>query len=669
MSQNAVLDKILLGVSWYPEMWPEDEWARDLDKMHELGYRAVRMFEFAWHRCEPDEGAYDLAWAVKVMDLCAQRDIRVIVGTPSAAPPAWLTSQYPEVLMTAANGKRMRHGQRRHVNPHSRKYRELCAGIVAIMVKAFAGHPALMAWHIDNEMNGFDYGQETRELFHKWLEEHYGTVEALNRAWGLEFWSQAYSAFEQVPLCAAPVGGAEVPNRDHPSLLMAIARFQNEGWSAFIRQQCEIIRAASSLPITTNMTPTFQMDWFKHNRELDVAGHSLYRDIDHYGWNVALYDRMRPEKQRPYWLLETAPNWSAGGRIWNIHRHAAGIRLTTWLSVILGGEMVLYWQWRQHWAGQEMLHGTLLTATGKWRPAAAAHRSLCGELDSHSVWLQAHPPAPAKVALLAASESAWVMSIDPTDENMNYSSLLRDVFHRTLLRNHIWRDVVAWDADWEHYQVILAPCLPIMPGELRHRLADWVRGGGRLMLGPFSGTHTHDMTVWRDQEFGGLEELMGAASAMRFTAQALEHEIKVVFDGDTFSRTRAWCEAFECDGAGMLARYDGGYGDGLAAVIEHAYGKGSVITCGCLLEEQALLRVIKRLTAEAGVEPVAAGAPDVVVVPRCVPGGRTAGYALANLSAHPQRIRLPSRGKDRLTAKEAAPYFNLPPYDVALIEV
>ncbi len=662
-------DRMHIGASWYPEMWPVEEWAADVDRMKALGFNLVRVFEFAWRRFEPREGEYEFEWAKVVLDLCHQAGINVIVGTPTAAPPAWVTTKYPEVLGTKPGGVRQTHGKRKHYNHHSAKYRDLSAKIVEQMCRAFADHPAVMGWQIDNEMSGYDYGDETLRRFHEWLADRYGSIDNLNETWGLNFWSQWYDSFDQVPLVTARVGTTEVPERHHPSLIMAIARFQNDGWTEFIAAQCEIIRKHTDRPITSNMTDSPGMHWYRHNKLLDRVGHSLYKDLDHYKWNLRSFDRMRAEKDKPYWFLETAPNWSGGGRMWNIHHSGDGVRAVTWMSAMLGGDLICYWQWRQHWAGQEMNHGTHVTATGKWRPGKEAWTKIAAEWAEQSDWLLANPPAQAPVALMESNLAAWCWSIDPLDNDMVYRDNFRDAFHLPLAEQHIWRDIIDPSADLSRYKVLLMPLMPIVPEELKRRLVPWVEAGGRLLLGPVTGTRTEEFTTWTDREFGGLEELMGGRSAVRFPAIWVEDRISVDFDDASASRTRAWCEGFEADAAETIASYSGGYGDGAAAVLHNRVGDGSVITLGCLLDRDCLLRTLGRLLDAAGVEPVAGGSPDVLVVPRGGTWDAPAGYAVLNYTERPQSVTLPAGGTDRLTGRAIDPEINLQPLEAMLIEV
>src|SRR5271157_5517752 len=87
---------LLLGAAWYPEQWPESRWEDDLKLMQAAGIHMVRVGEFAWSRMEPAEGAYDLDWLDRAVALAGKHGILTVLGTPTAAPPAWLTEKYPD---------------------------------------------------------------------------------------------------------------------------------------------------------------------------------------------------------------------------------------------------------------------------------------------------------------------------------------------------------------------------------------------------------------------------------------------------------------------------------------------------------------------------------------------------------------------------------------------
>ncbi len=678
-------ERIWFGASWYPELWPEPEWDRDLAQMRELGFNLVRSFEFAWALMEPTEGNFDFSWLLRAMDKCHQSGIAVCVGTPTAAPPIWVSERFPEVLSTHHDGRRAAHGARHHASRYHPKYRELCLRITTKLAEAVTGHPALQSWQIDNELCGFDYGPATKQQFHAWLTQRYGTAQALNARWNLNFWSQAYERIEQMPMPVAEVGSTEVPERGHPSLVMAVARAQNAFMGRFISEQADAIRAVAAArgvpvkPISTNMVASIQMSWFDHNRHLDRVGHSMYSDLDHYHLNLWKYDRMRAEKhapdgsRAPFWMLETAPSWSAGGRIWNIHHDGGGIRLMTWLGMALGGSMMCYWQWREHWGGQEMQHGTLVTATGQWRPNKAAIADLGKQFAQHGTWLLANPPPKAGIGIFLSNENAWGFSIDPIDDcHKGYMSLFMDEVHLRLAQAHWWRDVISERHDLAPYRLLIVPFMPFIDADLRQRLTDWVRAGGRLLLGPCAGYRSEDWTAFTDKTFGGLESLIGADSEIRFPVKWVEGRKRVVFTDGSHCRTKLWCEGFTPTTGTALAHYRSdderdGYGDGSAAIIHHRVGKGEVITLGCPIEEPAWMALVERLARAAGLTPEATGDAGVTVVPRVDAAGRRAGWAVVNRKETPQRVTLPGGGTDLLSGERCGPVVDLAPVQVRLI--
>lgn len=651
-------------------MWPESEWAADVDRMAEVGFTLIRVFEFAWKRFEPQEGAYEFDWARKVLDLLHQRGIQVMLGTPTAAPPSWLTSAYPEVLGVNKNGKRKTHGMRKHYNPHSTRYRDFSRRITAQMVKELGDHPAVHSWQIDNEMSGFDYGPETQNRFHQWLETQYGTIDHLNETWALQFWSQAYDRFDQIPLVVSNVGSIEQPERHHPSLMMAIARFQNQAWTSFMQEQLEEIRKGPDRPVTTNMTGFIgAMDWPRHFKGLDRSGASMYADLNYYHYKFCVMDLLRGQKSEPYWLLETAPNWSGGGPVWNIHHDPRGIRAFTWLSMLMGGSMVLYWQWRSHWAGQEMQHGTCVNQNGDWMPGKETWQTLAREFREHGAFLIEYPAGRGPVGILCDSESAWYNSIDPIDPSNQYANRLRDEIQMPLVQRHLHRDLVHPDADFDAYRVLIVPWMACLPKETRDRLGEWVKKGGRLLLGPHTGVRTEETTLWLGSEYGGLEEWMGATQSVRFTPHWVEDLQDVVFTNGQRCHPKIWCEAFEPHGdTEVLARYEGGYGDGSPAVLSHSYGEGRVITLGTSLDETCYLSVLQILLDETGVSPLASGGDRVLVIPRVDPKGNVAGLGIVNTRKESQTILIHHAGRDLLTGEYLQKEVDLSPLQVRLLD-
>ncbi|MDB5321456.1 MAG: beta-galactosidase [Phycisphaerales bacterium] len=668
---------LYIGAAWQPELWPEDQWALDVARMKEVGINCVRLFDFAWHRFEPREWEFDFEWAVRILDMLKEAGISVVAATPTAAPPAWMTAKYPEILQVTPEGRRTGHGRARRYSVVSSRYREFCSRIVDQMVHAFRGHDAIVGWQIDNQMSGADYGNEARRTFHSWLHERFGQVESLNKTWGLEFASQAYEYFEQIPIPpVGDVGHGPIPvaARYHPSLMIAFQRFINDQWSSFIQTQCEVTRSGFDKPLSTNMTPDWGMNYFRQNHLLDRVGMSLSGDAADLSASLMHFDRMRAEKPGvPFWLLGAKSD-------------AAGASAFAWLSTLMGGELLLLDQWRQPWAGPEMSRGGIVTATGRWTAERGSLARLTSQFKEQAEYLGTRPPVEARVGVVMSNESAWAFSIEPPEPDFEYEKVWRDDFYLPVAQSHYWRDVIDQTADFCPYHVILMPLVPMVFRPTKERLKEWVEEGGCLLLGPLTGHRTEEFTAWTDQEFGGLEELMGATcSGMHSTAE--REGATILWGAETAapqeplaeasptespipsSTPRGLCYAFAATTAHVLARYHGGAAAGEAAILMNKVGKGTVITLGARVDRESYLDLVHTLCELAKVEPLATGSGHVAVIPRMNADTTIAAYGVVNLTQERQTITLPKAGTDRLSGRSAGPEIELEPREVLLVEV
>jgi beta-galactosidase len=166
---------LLMGADWYPEQWPEARWETDLRMMEAAHLNVARIAEFAWSRMEPSEGHFDFDWLERVIRLAEKHHVTIVIGTPTAAPPAWLTQKYPDTLRVESDGRRVTHGNRAHGSVTSQRYREFCRRIAEEMAKRFGHEPNVAGWQIDNEYGYalMSYDDDARRQFHEWLKEKY----------------------------------------------------------------------------------------------------------------------------------------------------------------------------------------------------------------------------------------------------------------------------------------------------------------------------------------------------------------------------------------------------------------------------------------------------------------------------------------------------------------
>lgn len=229
-----------MGVCYYPEHWPKELWAEDLERMKNTGISTLRAAEFAWSIFEPQEGTFSFEFFDEFLALCQEKNMHVILGTPTATPPVWLTEAYPETLNADKNGVLLRHGCRRHYNYNSPVYQQFCCRIVEEMARHYGKHPAVVGWQIDNEINcetNEFYSDADHQAFRSFAKRKYGTLAKLNEAWGAVFWNQTYTDWEQI------YGPRPVLNGGYnPHQLLDYYRFISHSALHFCQMQAEIIR-------------------------------------------------------------------------------------------------------------------------------------------------------------------------------------------------------------------------------------------------------------------------------------------------------------------------------------------------------------------------------------------------------------------------------------------
>lgn len=245
-------DSMTMGTCYYPEHWDESLWESDLDRMLRVGISTIRIGEFAWNKFEPEEGRFTYDFFDRFLELCEKKGMKVIFGTPTATPPAWLTEKYPEVLNARQDGVLYRHGGRRHYNYNSPKYQELCARIVDKIAAHIGRHPSIVGWQIDNELNceiGEFYSEADDRAFRVFLQKKYGGIDRLNQAWGAVFWNQTYTDWGEVHLPRTLVG-----EQQNPHQILDYNRFVSDSVLRFCQMQSAVLRRhiPERVFITTN---------------------------------------------------------------------------------------------------------------------------------------------------------------------------------------------------------------------------------------------------------------------------------------------------------------------------------------------------------------------------------------------------------------------------------
>ncbi len=591
----------MLGVCYYPEHWPEDWWAKDARRMREIGISYVRVGEFAWSRLEPRRGAYDFAWLERAMDTLHAAGLKVVLGTPTATPPKWLMDEHPEIAAVDEQGRVRGFGSRRHYTFSSKVWWEESRRMVEALARHFGEHPGLVGWQTDNEYGCHDtvlsWGPEDLKGFRGWLRGRYQTADQLNETWGNVFWSMEVDSFEAISL---PNLTVTEPN---PAARLDFWRFQSEQVAAYDKMQCDVIRAHSpGRWITHNFMGFFnEFDHWTLGRHLDLASWDSYpigfverfpfSDEERARWaetshpDIAPFhhDLYRGVGRGRFWVMEQQPgpvNWAP----WNAVPKPGMVRLWTWEALAHGAEVVSYFRWRQAPFGQEQFHAGLNLPLSDELSTGGREAEIVGrELAAFGAFEETRQ---AKVALVHDYEAHWVTRIQPQGQDFrSYELSFR--WYEAVRRLGLDVDIVAAGAKLDGYDLILAPCLPIITdaAEQAFRLAT-----GTILFGPRTGSKTRGGSIPANLPPGPLADLTGVRVR---EVSSLRPNLAHAVTGEVSGHAIRWREYIETNGQ-ILGHFE----NGDPALV----AKANVRYLACWPDAALLADAMRSACADAGLE-------------------------------------------------------------------
>lgn len=605
MKKPVATERFELGVCYYPEHWPESMWEDDYRRMRELGFTIIRVGEFAWSIFEPAEGEFQFGLFDRAIDLAHKHGLQVVLGTPTATPPAWLTEKYPEVLNVTYEGVTLQHGMRRHYNYSSSKYRELCARITEQMAEHYGNHPAVVGWQIDNELNceiSEFYSESDHRAFREWLQHKYGSLEKLNEAWGAVFWNQSYSAWSQVYL-PRPTPSPKQPN---PHQALDEKRFISDNTISFAKNQADIIRKlAPGQWITTNglfghldsheLTDEL-LDFFSYDSYPQFS--SIYFDpsernpLNDRGWGLSL---SVVRSISPNFCIMEQQSGPGGwvNRMDMPSPKPGQMRLWTYQSIAHGADMVLYFRWRTatmgneiYWYGINDYHNQpnrrVREAGRIGQELAVVGQALIGTRNQ------------ANVAIVRDYDNEWDGEYDVWHGPFMWKS--NKEWYKALQRRHVPNDVLFLRQkttleELTRYDVLVYPHPAIMTDETAALLDQYVQQGGKLIFGCRTGYKDERGQCYMRPFPGAARELCGVTVEEFTMVKGRRTPTSISWSGATAAVTGA--DDFndilqvEEESVEIMAVYGSDYYAGKPAVTRNRRGKGEVWYYGAVFNEQA----------------------------------------------------------------------------------
>ena len=605
-----------LGVCYYPEHWPTEQWPLDAQRMRAMNIRWVRIAEFAWSRIEPCPGEFDWAWLDQAIETLHEQGLKVVLCTPTATPPKWLVDQMPDMLAVDAQGHTRGFGSRRHYCFSHAGYREQSRRITRAIGERYGNHPAVAAWQTDNEYGchntAISYSSAAAAGFRDWLAERYGNVAALNQAWGTVFWSQEVRSFDEIDLPNLTVTEA------NPTHRLDFQRYSSWSVARFQEVQYQLLKALSpGRPVSHNFMGFytefnhhevaehldiatwdsyplgFTQDFFLSAEEKVKYARTGHPDVpafhhDLYRGMCASVHADTPAHGR-WWVMEQQPgpvNWAQ----WNLAPHDGMVRLWTWQAFAHGAEVVSYFRWRQAPFAQEQMH------TGLNRPDFSLDQ---GGVEATQVGqeLQAlEAPLPAesmavrnRVALVFDYDGLWMGQIQPQGKDHNGLALAFRLYS-ALRQLGLDVDIVGPHAPLSDYRLIVLPLSAHVSPALLDRLQT---GTAQLVFAPRAGSKTEHLHIPPELAPGGLQALLGLRVARVASLPPGFEERGQLLEQTT--TVTGWFEDITLQGAQAVASLDDGRP--LVALNDRAcYVAGG-------LDEAAWMRLLESRAQAAGLTP------------------------------------------------------------------
>ncbi|MCM1048467.1 MAG: beta-galactosidase [Clostridiales bacterium] len=605
---------MIFGTCYYPEHWDKNEWKDHARLMHEAGFNTVRMGDFAWGCVEKEEGKFDFSLFDEAITILANEGVKTILCTPTAAPPKWLVNKY-DILQRDRYGHKENWGTRREGCANSDEYRKRSVIIAEKMAEHFADNENVIAWQIDNEFGCHEstrcYCENCRKAFSKWLEKKYGTIENLNKLWGTVFWSLQYSSFDDIIL---PVYNSCEPENAHgwshnPSLDLEYRRFASDSWVEYQRLQVDAIKKYTDKPVTHNFMGHFSdIDYYDLAHDLDFVAWDNYPDNQwggsEYEYVSMAHENMRGLKDKNFIVAEEQSG-PCGWDIMGATPEPGQLRLWTYQALAHGGEGMVYFRFKVLPYGMEQYWYGVLDHDGVPRRRYYELQKTGAELKKLEQYIVG---AKNKYDALVVKtyDNVWAHQIKQHTRDFDYRNLLYAYYKANADLNI---NTAVSVGNYEDYKVVYMPAYNIIHNDEIEKVTEYVENGGTLVITFRSGTRDIYNNLFTTTLPCAFSKLTGI-EVEEFSALRKPAHISGIVE----SEANIWCDIIKPITAKTLCTYADRYFKDKAAITVNNFGKGKVYYIGCDLEADAMEKLIRHISENAGIEII--DAPDGVEIVR-----------------------------------------------------
>ena len=660
---NSRYESFRFGVCYYPEQWPESYWEDDARRMEECGVNTVRLGEFGWALMEPREGHYDFSLFDRAIETLGRHGIKTIFGTPTAAPPKWLTHKYPEVLDVFETGRPANDQSRRQYCYNSPVYRRLSRKIVEALALHYRDNTNIIGWQIDNEMNNENpecFSESCRAAFRTWLRRKYRTLDELNARWGTVVWSQTYSDWAQIDL------PFPTPAFHNPELMLDYKRFISDSATDYLNDQVEILRRYRPNDFLTHNGAFKNINYYNFSRALDLHAFDNYPTFEDSPWypTGAALTLVRGFNGRMMIMEQLI---GPAGQTYLLRTPRPGeVRLWAMQAVAHGADGLLHFRWRSAMRGAEEYWYGVLDHDNV--PRARFEEFKQEGLELQKIGSQTvGSKVVSEIAVIKDFETEWVFDYQFLTKEVNVSAVYTALFQAASEQRHNI-DFVSPAADLSGYKLVFAPQIALMDDKLAGRLRRFVEQGGTLIMSAHSAIKDRDDAFTAATIPISLTNVFGVELDSFQTYQPPSRTNNALrFDDGSAVPVHVFAEVLQPTTAHVISRWGSDYLKDSPAATEQQFGKGKAVYYGSLFNVDAARHLIKRYTGETGLKPLLAGAPEQVEVTRRTNGG-TDFYFLLNHGDSPAAVNVGDGFVDILTGEAATTSLTLAPFDYRVLK-
>jgi beta-galactosidase len=665
----------VMGADYYPEHYPLQQVSADAVNMRKAGLQVVRMADFAWSLLQPNATTYHPQWLKKAVDTLGAHGIASLIATPTAAIPKWMYDAHGDIMQVTENGSRKPYGKRRHACLNHPVYRQYVRQLATQLATTFSTNPYVTGFQIDNELMAeepYCYCNYCQKAFAKWLQHKYTTVNALNEAWGLRFWSQNIRSFAQVFL---PRKG------DNPGCFTDYQHFYSDCTIDFFNLQRNAIKQVNPrFQITHNICSSgflYKLDLYQLAKYCDVLSidnypftwtlENEYGPVDQFDYHPAMasmaLSQIRGTLHKPFWVTEAQIARTAGKQRKIIP--PGMVRLWSHQEKAHGASAVLFFPYRTFEAAHEHMMSGIMDADNIPRRRFFEVQQTTKELANISNLLGKAFPI-AKAAVIRDFHCDWAFEDGRFSADFRY---MRHVYtyYRALREKGITTNVIAPTDSLDGYSIIIVPSQVVLNPQLLTHLQKAAEKGSIVLLTCMTGLRNTNMHSFGKMLHSGVEQLAGIAMKEQYSLIQAE---KTAIQWDSLPTPftgSLWYDVFDPQQTQVMATYTSRFLQQQPAITKRTLGKGQVWYIGTIPSVPLANQLVHQLVQNAHLIPLASANSPLVEVTE-LQNQQSRYVYLINFSDSAQTVTLATPMLQVLTQQTYQQQITLPPMEVAVLK-